>query len=155
MSRLQSAVLTSALLSVLSFPCPAETPEEQFSRMDLDKDGFLSEREFVQGMSPSASKTGNPFTKEARPMETLSAAEKRELINDTVREAKKMLPFRVDQATTWTDVYGRDENIHYVYRIDMDISAVPAEQAGMMRSMLEGQICPKVKPAMCGVTKDT
>ena len=123
--------------------------------MDLDKDGFLSEREFVQGMSPSAGKTGNPFTKEARPMETLSAAEKRELINDTVREAKKMLPFRVDQATTWTDVYGRDENIHYVYRIDMDISAVPAEQAGMMRSMLEGQICPKVKPAMCGVTKDT
>ena len=84
-------------------------------------------------------------------MNQLSAAEKQKLVDDAVNDAKKMLPFKVDQATTWTDVYGEDAEINYVYRIEMDISAMPAEQARLIRPVLESQICPKVKPGLCGI----
>lgn len=141
--------LPAVLLSLLAFPCLAETFEEQFSRMDLNKDGFLSAQEFVQGMEQK--KTENPYTAEAKPMNQLSAAEKQKLVDDAVNDAKKMLPFKVDQATTWTDVYGEDAEINYVYRIEMDISAMPAEQARLIRPVLESQICPKVKPGLCGI----
>ncbi|MBO4521044.1 MAG: hypothetical protein J5787_07555 [Alphaproteobacteria bacterium] len=142
-----------ALLSLLSFPCLAETLTEQFSRMDLNKDGFLSEQEFIQGMKqPQA---GIPHTEEAPAMEEMSDAEKQKLVDESVAEARKMLPFKVDQATTWTEVYGRKNEIHYVYRIEMDISAMPEAQANLMRPVLEAQICPKVQPAMCGIANDT
>lgn len=139
-----------ALLSFLSFPCLAETLTEQFSRMDLNKDGFLSEREFVQGMTQT-----QPDLTESEEETSLSFAEKEKLIDEAVTESKKMLPFKVDQETTWTDVYGRDSAIHYVYRIETDIGPVPAEQMLMLRQMMEAQICPKVQPAMCGVAKDS
>ena len=150
MSHLKSV----ALLSVLSLPCMAETVTEQFSRMDLNKDGFLSEQEFVQGMASSSAQTGIPYTERAVPMNELSVTERQKIIDEAVSEAKKMLPFKVDQATTWTDVYGGKDEIHYVYRIDMDISTMPAEQAKIMRPVLEAQICPKIKPAMCGVANN-
>lgn len=143
----------AALFSVLTFPCLAETVQEQFSRMDLNKDGFLSEQEFVSGMKQT--QAGVPHTHEAVPMERLSDAEKKKLIDEAVTESKKILPFKVDQATTWTDVYGGRSEIHYVYRIEMDVGTMPEAQAVMMRPVLEAQICPKVEPAMCGVANDT
>ena len=143
------AYLPAAVLSLLAFPCLAETLEEQFSRMDLNKDGFLSAQEFVQGMEQK--KTGIPYAAEATPMNQLSAAEKQKLVDEAVSEAKKMLTFKVDQATTWTDVYGGEAEINYVYRIEMDTSAMPAEQARLLRPVFENQICPKVKPGLCGV----
>ena len=76
------------------------------------------------------------------------------MVDETVADARKMLPFKVDQATTWTEIYGENDEIHYVYRIDMDVASMPAEQAGMMRSVLEAQICPKIKSAMCGVANE-
>lgn len=144
-----------ALLSVLSFPCMAETVQEQFSRMDQNKDGFLSEEEFVQGMSGSSVRPSIPYASEARPMEQMSFSEKEKLVDEAVSAAKKILPFKVDQATTWTDVYGKGDEIHYIYRIEMDIGAMPADQAEMLKPVLEAEICPKVKPGMCGVANGT
>ena len=144
--------LSAVLLSLLAFPCFAETFEEQFSRMDLNKDGFLSEKEFVQGMEQK--KTGFPYAAEAISMNQLSAAEKKKIVDKAVTEAKKMLPFKVDQATTWTDVYGGEAEINYVYRVEMDTSAMPAEQVELLKPVLEAQICPQVKPGMCGVANE-
>ena len=142
-----------ALFSLLSFPCLAESLQEQFSRMDLNKDGFLSEREFVQGMEqPQA---GSSAVLETVKSEEISDAEKQKLIDEAVAESKKILPFKVDQETTWTDVYGENSEIHYVYRIETDIGAMPAGQMSMLKSVMESQICPKVQPAMCGVVKDS
>ncbi|MBR1944886.1 MAG: hypothetical protein IJ846_01145 [Alphaproteobacteria bacterium] len=142
-----------ALFSVLTFPCLAETVQEQFSRMDLNKDGFLSEHEFIQGMKKP--KAGIPYTEEAAEMEEMSEAEKQKLVDTAVTEAKKILPFKVDQATTWTEVYGQKNEIHYVYRIEMDLGTIPEAQTDLMRPVMEAQICPKVEPAMCGVANDT
>ena len=141
-----------ALFSLLSFPCLAETVQEQFSRMDLNKDGFLSEQEFIQGMT----KTNVPSLAAAKAAtEKLSSEDKQKLIDEAIAESKKILPFKVDQDTTWTEVYGGNSEIHYVYRIEMDIGAMPAEHVSSMKSLMEAQICPKVQPAMCGVAKDT
>lgn len=140
-----------ALLTVLSFPCLAETPEERFSRMDLNKDGFLSEQEFVSGMAQAET----AVLPAAERMKTLSAAEKQKLIDESVAEAKKILPFKVDQDTTWTKVYGLDSGIYYVYRLETDISDVPEERMSAFKKVMESQVCAKVRPAMCGIAKDT
>ena len=144
---------TAALLSLWAFPCIAGMLMEQFSRMDLNKDGFLSEQEFVQGMKQ---KDVLPDISDVSADDTtghLSSKEKKRLINSAVTDAKKMLPFKVDAATTWTEVYGTDDEVHYVYSIDMDLQTLPAEQVSMLKPVMEAQICPKVRPAMCGVAK--
>ena len=139
-----------ALLSVLSFPCMAETLEDQFSRMDVNKDGFLSRDEFVQGM-----KQAEPVATETVSATPLSEAERQKLVDQSVAETKGILPFKVDQATTWTDVYGQKDEIHYIYRIETDMSSLPEEQMEMLRPAMESQICSKIRSPMCGVAKDT
>lgn len=42
--------LAATVLTVFAFPCLAAALTEQFSLMDINKDGFLSETEFVNGM---------------------------------------------------------------------------------------------------------
>ena len=148
-----SYLAMAALLSALVFPCMAETFEEQFSRMDLNRDGFLSEQEFVQGMKQTQSDIVS--AKEAASANGLSDAEKQKLVDEAVTDTKKILPYKVDASTTWTDVYGGKAEINYVYRIEMDVGPMPAEQADMLRPVLEAQICPKVKSGMCGVANDT
>ena len=131
----------------------AETLEEQFSRMDRNRDGFLSEQEFMQGMKQAASPTAS-VSRMAEETPSMSIAERERLVDEAVSTAKKILPFKVDQATTWTDVYGKGDELHYVYRVEMDIAAMPVDQIDMLRPVLEQEICPKVKPGMCGVAND-
>ncbi|MBR1777192.1 MAG: hypothetical protein IJ752_01220 [Alphaproteobacteria bacterium] len=147
-----SCLLAALLLSLLVFPCRAETIEEQFFRMDRNKDGFLSKEEFIKGMEQGPAELS--YSAAAPLTGQISAAKKQKIIDESVAEAKKILPFKVDQATTWTDVYGSSDEIHYVYQIEMDIGSVPAEQTAMLKPLLEEQICTKVKPAMCGIAND-
>ena len=147
----------AAVLSVLAFPCIAETLAERFSAMDLNKDGFLSEQEFTRGMNAqnAPEKKAVDFASGNGASGRLSFQERERLVDEAVSSAKKILPIKVDQATTWTDVYGKGDEIHYIYRVEMDVGAMPAEQVGMLKPVLEAEICPKVKPGMCGVANDT
>lgn len=146
---------TAALLSLWAFPCIAGMLTEQFMRMDLNKDGFLSEREFVQGMEQKSNFSDLLKVEESNSARQSFSAEKKKLIDASVAEAKKILPFKVDEATTWTDVYGTDDEVHYIYSIDMDLQTLPTDQISMLKPVMEAQICPKIQPAMCGVAKST
>lgn len=42
--------LAAFVLTIFAFPCLAATLTEQFSLMDINKDGYLSESEFITGM---------------------------------------------------------------------------------------------------------
>lgn len=144
---------TAAFASLWAFPCIAGMLTQQFSSMDLNKDGFLSEQEFIQGMNKKDDLSDASVDVEFSPVNTVSAAERKRLIERSVMDVKKTLPFKVDNTTTWTDVYGTDDEIHYVYRIDMDLQSLSSEQLLMMKPVMEAQICPKVQPAMCGAAK--
>ena len=146
---------TTALLALWAFPCIAGMLTEQFLSMDLNKDGFLSEVEFVQGMSRKDDASASLKVSESDSAGLVSSAERKRLIEDAVAEAKKMLPYKVDDATTWTDVYGTNDTLHYIYNIDMDLQSLPVDQISELKPVMESQICPKVRPAMCGVAKST
>ena len=145
MFRSFAVFLFSALFSV---PCLAEISSEDFSRLDLNGDGVVSREEFSQGMNKSGKNVSAGQT------DGISAAERQKIINETVLETKKILPYKVDQATTWTDIYGTNDTIHYVYSVDMDTDVVPAENMAEMRALLESMVCSKIKPAMCGVANN-
>ena len=150
-----SVLPTTALLTLWAFPCIAGMLTEQFSSMDLNKDGFLSEVEFVQGMSRKDDSSSSLKVSESDSAEPVSSAERKKLIDNAVSEAKKILPYKVDDVTTWTDVYGTNDTLHYIYNIDMDLQSLPAGQISELKPVMEAQICPKVQPAMCGIAKTT
>ena len=130
---------------LLSFPCSAEISEEVFSRLDVNGDGVISSEEFMQGMKKSEKSVPSP----------VSAAERQKIIDETVNTTKDLLPMNIDQATTWTDIYGKTDEIHYIYRVNMDTSLIPSVQMGEIRSVFEMMVCQKMKPAICGVAKNT
>ena len=150
MIRLLSFIVA---LSVLSSSALAETARERFARMDLNKDGFLSEREFLAG-TDELPETSAPAEKSAEPV-SVSADEKNQIIEKNVAEAKTILPLKIDEETTWTDVYGKNGEIHYLYRVEMDISAVPDDKKAFLKPVLEAKICPTVRPVLCGVVYDS
>ena len=144
----------TALFSVFCSPAVAETAKERFARMDLNKDGFLSEEEFLKGSGEEpAPKSG---LSPADIIPDLSAGDdKAKIIEKNVAEAKTVLPLKIDEETTWTDVYGVNGEIHYIYRIEMDMSAVPSDKRDFMKPVLEAKICPTVRPMLCGVMYDS
>lgn len=142
--------LAASVLTIFAFPCLAAALTEQFSLMDTNKDGFLSETEFVNGMSAvSGTKSIS-----AVPGQTASDEEKKKIIDKAVSQSKKNLPYKIDDATVWTDVYAENNEIHYVYKVEMDIGALAPEQAATLKPVLQKQICSAIVPSMCGVVKD-
>lgn len=139
--------LAASVMTIFAFPCLAATLAEQFSLMDINKDGFLSETEFLQGMKAAQE------TKESGVSGDLTAVvpdrkiEKE--ISAFVAQAKKDLPYKIDNTTTWTDIYAKGSDVHYVYNIDMDVSVLGSSQFENLKPMLKKQICPVVVPAMC------
>ncbi len=139
--------LAASVMTIFAFPCLAATLAEQFSLMDLNKDGFLSETEFLQGMKAAQE------TKESGVSGDLTAVvpdrkiEKE--ISTFVTQAKKNLPYKIDNTTTWTDIYARGSEVHYVYHIDMDASVLGPSQLENLKPALKNQICPIIVPAMC------
>lgn len=142
--------LAASVLTVFAFPCLAAALTEQFSLMDINKDGFLSETEFVNGMR-AMSETKNVS---AVPVQTVSDEEKKKIIDEAISQSKNNLPYKIDDAMVWTDVYAENNEIHYVYKVEMDISALAPGQIATLKPVLQKQICSTVVPSMCGVVKD-
>lgn len=139
--------LVASVLTIFAFPCLATTLTEQFSRMDLNQDGVLSESEFLQGMQSAQEKQQSEISDAV--IDTISDPEKEEVISTVVSQAKKNLPYKIDNTTTWTDIYAQGSEVHYVYNIDMDTSVLPAGQLENLKPMLKNQICPVIIPSMC------
>lgn len=142
-----------AVLSVLSSSVFAETARERFARLDANKDGFLSEREFLAGEdnTPSVSELA---AKAAGTSSVAPGEDKERIIEKNVAEAKSVLPMKVDDETSWVDVYGENGEIHYIYRVETDIGGVPEDKRAFLKPVLEAKICSTVRPALCGVVYD-
>ena len=135
----------------LSVPAFAQTPEEQFSQMDVNKDGFLSEKEFVDGMQKKSASTDDSL----ETLQKLSDPEKKELIRLIVTQLKEQLPYKVDEITVWTDIYAQDEEMHYVYQVDIpEIDTLPAEEQGTFMTYFKDQVCKISVPLVCRFTND-
>lgn len=145
-------VFVLAALLPIAAPCLSETLTEQFVRMDTDKDGYLSEIEFIAGMQK-----GFPRQPAAKPMPAESGrsnSDKKKILADIVAQTKPLLPYQVENGVTWTDVYAENDNVHYAYRLDMDLSALPDDEVGELKDMMKRQACAQVVEKMCPVVKN-
>lgn len=142
--------LAASVLTIFAFPCLAAALTEQFSLMDTNKDGFLSETEFVKGMN--AVSEIKIFS--AAPEQTADDEEKKKIIDEAISLSKKNLPYKIDDSTVWTDIYAENNEIHYTYRVEMDISTLAPEQLAGLKPVLQNQICSAIVPSMCGAVKD-
>lgn len=142
--------LAASVMTIFAFPCLAATLAEQFSLMDINKDGFLSETEFVNGMQTAKETTSLP----AAAAQTVPDTAKKKIIDDAIVQTKKNLPYKIDDSTVWTDVYAQDNEIHYIYRIEMDSSSLPPGQLAVLKPVLQNQVCSSIVPSMCGAVKD-
>ena len=125
--------LAAFVLTIFAFPCLAATLTEQFSLMDINKDGYLSESEFITGMQ----KTSAPEQPAAKPVSAASGrviSDKKKIVDDIIAQTKPILPYQVENGVTWTDVYAENDNVHYAYRLDMEACAQVVEK-----------MCPVVK----------
>ena len=142
--------LVASVLTIFAFPCLAEALTEQFLRMDVNQDGFLSEKEFSDGMrATSESKESAGVSGQSVP-----DAEKQKIIDEAISQTKQNLPYKIDDSTVWTDVYAQNNEIHYTYKVEMDTSTLSPEQSAALKPVLEKQICATIMPSMCGVVKD-
>ena len=145
------SVLTALLL--FSTPCLSETLTEQFVRMDADKDGYLSEIEFITGMQKTSA--NEPAAAKPVPAESGRVnADKKKIVADIVVQTKPMLPYQVENGVTWTDIYAENDNVHYAYRLDMDLSVLPDDEVGELKNMMKRQVCAQVVEKMCPVVKN-
>ena len=133
--------------ALLSFPCSAEVSEADFLRLDANGDGVVSQEEFIQGVN----KTG---IKKAPSNSGISPKERKKIIDETVAGLKPLLPKVIDNATTWTEVYGIGDELNYVYRINMDTSMIPDSESAEMRSLFEDMVCQQARPMICKVAKE-
>lgn len=78
--------LAASVMTIFAFPCLAATLAEQFSLMDINKDGFLSETEFVNGMQTAKETTSLP----AAAAQTVPDAAKKKIIDDAIVQTKKI-----------------------------------------------------------------
>jgi len=76
-----------------------------------------------------------------------------ELIQNTVKETKAMLPIKIDAMTTFTDIIGGQNSLTYLYEGDMDLSKVPPDQLAAMKQKFPQVVCPKMTALICGVGK--
>ena len=139
--------LVASVLTIFAFPCLATALTEQFSQMDLNHDGVLSEEEFVNGMKSAQEKQSSEKSQNLTGV--IPDPEKEEVISTVVSQAKKNLPYKIDNTTTWTDIYAQGSEVHYVYNIDMDTSVLSSNQLENLKPMLKNQICPVIIPSMC------
>lgn len=145
--------LAAFVLTIFAFPCLAATLTEQFSLMDINKDGYLSESEFITGMQ----KTSANEQPAAKPVPAESGrvnADKKKIVADIVVQTKPMLPYQVENGVTWTDIYAENDNVHYAYRLDMDLSVLPDDEVGELKNMMKRQVCAQVVEKMCPVVKN-
>lgn len=77
--------LAASVMTIFAFPCLAATLAEQFSLMDINKDGFLSETEFVNGMQTAKETTSLP----AAAAQTVPDAAKKKLLMTRLFRLKK------------------------------------------------------------------
>lgn len=148
---MRRVLVLTALLSVAS-PCLSETLTERFVRMDTDKDGYLSEIEFIAGMQKDSPR--KPAAKPVPAESGRSYSDKKKILADIVAQTKPLLPYQVENGVTWTDVYAENDNVHYAYRLDMDLSALPDDEVGELKDMMKRQACAQVVEKMCPVVKN-
>lgn len=76
-------------------------------------------------------------------------------ILDTVAAAlKKRMPIQVNKGVTWTDVYGRGNGLHFVYKMSFDLTDSPRDQVQRFKDEYQKQFCPEVAPKFCPLFKD-
>lgn len=153
MTKAKNVSRLLVVLSLVATPCLSETLTEQFVRMDADKDGYLSEIEFITGMQ----KTSANEKTAAKPVPAASGrvnSDKKKIIAGIVSQTKPILPYQVENGVTWTDVYAENDNVHYAYRLDMDLSALPDDEVGELKDMMKRQACAQVVEKMCPVVKN-
>ena len=153
MTKAKDVSRVLAALLLVATPCLSETLTEQFVRMDADKDGYLSEIEFITGMQ----KTSANEKIAAKPVPAASGrvnSDKKKIVADIVSQTKPILPYQVENGVTWTDVYAENDNVHYAYRLDMDLSALPDDDVDKLKNMMEREACAQVVEKMCPVVKN-
>ena len=76
-----------------------------------------------------------------------------DLIQETVRQTKTVLPMKVDAMTTFVDIIGGKNDITYLYDVDMDLSNLPPQQSAILREKFPKIICPQMVPLICSTGK--
>ena len=76
-------------------------------------------------------------------------ATKEEKINKIIEESKKNLPQKIDDITTCTDIFYKDDMIVYNYSVNMDISLFPEEEIVLLRDHIKTEACQPIYKEKC------
>ena len=80
---------------------------------------------------------------------TTQDATKEEKINKLIEESKKNLPQKIDDITTCTDIFYKDNMIIYNYSVNMDISVFPEEELTMLKEHIKTEACLPIYKEKC------
>lgn len=161
--RIQRMKFVVSALLFLFLPQAGEASETadlkaRFAAMDQNGDGFLSESEYLKGMAKLEDAETPPDgldPETADGTHELSMSRKKALIEEMISPVKEMLPYKIDEMTTWTDAYEKDGSLHYTYQIQIDTSGVPAAQKEILKEKTQSMICPQITGTLCAMLKDS
>ena len=66
---------------------------------------------------------------------------KEDKINQLIEDGKKNLPQKIDDITTWTDVFYKDNMIIYNYSVNMDVSVFSQDEMVTLQEHIKKEAC--------------
>ena len=74
---------------------------------------------------------------------------KEEKINKVIEEGKKNLPQKIDDITTCTDIFYKDNMIVYNYSVDMDVSSFSKDELFLLQDHIKKEACLPIYQEKC------
>ncbi|CCZ22214.1 unknown [Acetobacter sp. CAG:977] len=132
-------VLTFFLMSGI---CQAQSPYT--FKVNTEQKKPLQVKEPTDEQKPSGFTSKSPVTLQQNALD-----KKKEVLQEALKQINQKLPKKISKSVTWESAYEKNGALHYTFKMNVDISAVPEDKRKSLKEKLNTEVCTKMNQSMC------